>query len=292
MLHPMYQKAMMGLSIEFLVHIKEEKDPKLYKQFIEKVVQHISALDTSVRDVKADDVLVTIKDSSCKFVTGVDEEESDDDVEDTISPYDVINTFQVREVTRETRKAISRCFRHMSEVHESMWEAFIEAGELTHILPKRGLALLLEAMATGSVTVQDTKAYNVLVEAKIHRKVHKEVKSEGNKRAAFDLKIQWRKDKMLPNWKNQVFNDTKRGVNIGKIVVAVSVYLGFAMGEGHHEVPLTIVGEQFRIGQRNTRKVATGRLYKSEGESGECLHRNKEGISRRSNRLGQRGERC
>ena len=144
--YPMYQKAMMGLSKECLVHIKVEKDPKLYKQFIEKVVQHISALDTSVRDVKADDVLVTIKDSSCKFVTGVDKEESeeDEDDEDTISPHDVINTFQAREVTRETREAISRCFRHMSEAHESMWEAFIEAGELTHILPKRGLTLLLE----------------------------------------------------------------------------------------------------------------------------------------------------
>ena len=78
----MYQKAMMGLSIEYLVCIKEEKDPKLYKQFIEKVVQHISALDTSVRDVKADDVLATVKDSSCKFVTGADEEESEDDDDD------------------------------------------------------------------------------------------------------------------------------------------------------------------------------------------------------------------
>ena len=68
-------------------------------------MQQVSALDTSVRDVKAD-VLVTIKDSSCKFVTGADEEESedDDDNEDTISPYDVINTFQVREVTRKPGK--------------------------------------------------------------------------------------------------------------------------------------------------------------------------------------------
>ena len=54
-------------------------------------------------------------------------------------------------------------------------------------------------------------------------------------------------------------------------MVAVSVYLRFAMGEGHHEVPLTTVGEQFRIGQRNARKVATGRLYKSEGERVESV---------------------
>ena len=76
---------------------------------------------------------------------------------------------------------------------------------------------------------------------------------------------------MLPNWKNQIFYDIKRGVKIGKIVVAVSVYLRFAMGEGCHEVPLTTVGEQFRIGQRNARKVATGRLYESEGERVESV---------------------
>ena len=76
---------------------------------------------------------------------------------------------------------------------------------------------------------------------------------------------------MLPNWKNQVFYDTKRGVKIGKIAVAVSVYLSFAMREGHREVPLTTVGEQFRICQRNARKVATGRLYKSEGERVESV---------------------
>ena len=102
-----------------------------------------------------------------------EESEDDDDYKDTISTYDVINTFQARKVTRETREAISRCFRHMSEVHESMQEAFIDEGELTHILLKRGLVLLLQAMTTGSVTIQDTKAYNALVEAKIHRKVQK-----------------------------------------------------------------------------------------------------------------------
>ena len=76
---------------------------------------------------------------------------------------------------------------------------------------------------------------------------------------------------MLLNWKNQVFYDMKRGVKIGKIMVAVSVYLRFAMGEGCHEVPLTTVGEQFSIGQSNARKVATGRLYESEGERVESV---------------------
>ena len=43
------------------------------------------------------------------------------------------------------------------------------------------------------------------------------------------------------------------------------------MGEGCHEVSLTTVGEQFRIGQMNVRKVATGRLYKSKGERVESV---------------------
>ena len=76
---------------------------------------------------------------------------------------------------------------------------------------------------------------------------------------------------MLPNWKNQVFYDGKRGVKISKIAVAVSVYLRFVMGEGHCEVPLVKVGEQFGIGQRNARKVATGRLCESEGERVESV---------------------
>ena len=69
---------------------------------------------------------------------------------------------------------------------------------------------------------------------------------------------------MLPNWKNHVFYDTKGGVKVGKI--AAVVCLRFMMGEGHRELQLTTVGEQFGIGQRNARKVATGRLYESEGD--------------------------
>ena len=76
---------------------------------------------------------------------------------------------------------------------------------------------------------------------------------------------------MLANWKNQVFYDTKRGVKIGKIVVAVSVYLRFAMGEGRVKVPLKAVGDQFGIGQRNRRKVATGSLYETKGERVESV---------------------
>ena len=49
------------------------------------------------------------------------------------------------------------------------------------------------------------------------------------------------------------------------MAAAITVYLRFALGERPREVPLVIVGKQFLIGQRNARKVATGKLYDTEG---------------------------
>ena len=46
---------------------------------------------------------------------------------------------------------------------------------------------------------------------------------------------------------------------------AITVYLRFALGEKHREVPLVTVGKQFPIGQQNARKVVTGKLYDTEG---------------------------
>ena len=73
----------------------------LYVQFITKVIQHVGALDTSVRDVSAQEVLQTIKDRNCKYITGVDEDESDDDDDDyVVGPIDVIRTFDRTELTK------------------------------------------------------------------------------------------------------------------------------------------------------------------------------------------------
>ena len=36
------------LSIEFIIRMKEERDSLLYSQYIEKVTQHVGAVDTSV----------------------------------------------------------------------------------------------------------------------------------------------------------------------------------------------------------------------------------------------------
>ena len=46
--YPIYQQTMNRLSIEFIIRMKEERDSSLYSQYIEKVIQHVGAVDTSV----------------------------------------------------------------------------------------------------------------------------------------------------------------------------------------------------------------------------------------------------
>ena len=177
--YPFYQQVMNRLSVEFIIRMTEEKDSSLYDKFKEKVIQHIGAVDTSVHDVSIEDMVQTIKDKDCRYITGTGDSDSDkdDDDDDVISPIDVIKTFKKEELTRTVHDTITKCFNHLTEAHSMMKEAFIEAGHLVHILPKRGLALLLEAMATGSIVVQDTKAFNILQEAKVHQRIRDEIKA-------------------------------------------------------------------------------------------------------------------
>ena len=81
-----------------------------------------------------------------------------------------------------------------------------------------------------------------------------------------DLRLEKCKNRMLPNWRHQIFYNITKHVKIGKVAAAITVYLRSALGERPRDVPLTTAGQQFAIGQRNARKVVTGQLYKSEGK--------------------------
>ena len=115
----------------------------------------------------------TIKDKDCRFITELSDSESEDDNDDddVIGPVDMMKTFDKAELKRTVHDQISQCFENLAEAHATMKEDFVDASHLVHVLPKKGLALLLEAMATESIVVQDTKAFNVLQEAKIHRRI-------------------------------------------------------------------------------------------------------------------------
>ena len=185
----------------------------------------------------------TIKDKDCRFITGLSDSESEDDDNDNdvIGPVDMMKTFDKAELTRTVHDQISHCFENLAEAHATMKEAFVDASCMVHVLPKKGLALLLEAMATGSIVVQDTKASNVLQEAKIHRRIRDEIKAEESKRHTIDLQLEKWKNRMLPSWRHNVFYHSSKCVKIGKVASAITVYLRFTPGEKPREVPLFTV---------------------------------------------------
>ena len=90
--YPVYQKVMMRLAVEFVTRMKEDKDLAMYKKFIGLVIQHVSAVDTSVRTVTVDDIWQMIKDGNCTYVTSEDEEDSDAD--EVFNPRDVKKMFK------------------------------------------------------------------------------------------------------------------------------------------------------------------------------------------------------
>ena len=60
-----YQKVMLRVAMEFVMRMKEEKEPTLYKTYISLAINHVGAVDMSVRDTTVNDVWQTIRDKKC-----------------------------------------------------------------------------------------------------------------------------------------------------------------------------------------------------------------------------------
>ena len=135
-------------------------------------------------------------------------------------------------------------------------------------------------MASRYIVVQDTKAFNILQEAKVHQRIRDEIKAQESKMCAIDLRLEKHKNHMLPNWRHQIFYNSTKHVKIGKVAAAITVYLRFALGERPRDVPLTTIRQQFAIGQRNARKVITGKLYDSKRKKSKMFLRKPERLTR------------
>ena len=107
-----YQKVMMYLAVEFITKMKEDKDSEMYRKFIRLVIQHMSAMDTSVRTITVNDIWQMITDGSCTYMTGEDEEDSDAD--EVFSPREVEKTFKEGELMTEVQDETSRCLESMA----------------------------------------------------------------------------------------------------------------------------------------------------------------------------------
>ena len=75
--YPVYQRVMLKVATKFVMRMKEEKEPTLYKTYISLVINCVGAVDTSVQDTTVDDVWQTIRDKKCTYITGEDDKESE-----------------------------------------------------------------------------------------------------------------------------------------------------------------------------------------------------------------------
>ena len=71
---------------------------------------------------------------------------------------------------------------------------------------------------------------------------------------------------MLSDWNHRVFKDDSKYRSVGKITAVVVIYLRYAKGEESKDRSLTTVGELYPTGERQVRKVITGKLYDTEGK--------------------------
>ena len=160
----------------------------------------------------------------------------------------------------------------MAEAHGAIKDAYKSATKLIPKLSTKGMGVLLEALTVGALTIQDPALLGILQEARVNQRFREEVKLSGEV-SLMDRRKDRQKNQMLPDWNHRVFKDDSKYRSVGK-VAAVAVYLRYAMGEETKDVRLTTVGELYPIGERQVRKVVTGKLYDTEGKRVEQIFTN------------------
>ena len=256
--YPTYQKVMLRVTMEFVMRMKAEKEPTLYKTYINLVINCVGAVDTSVRDTTVNDVWQTIRDKKCTYITGEDDEQSEE--EDLIGARDIEKTFNPEEMTAEVKDQIEECFEEMSEAHETIKKVYKSAAKLVPKLSSKGMGVFLEALALGTPDILDTRVVNILQDARLSRKLHEEVNTTENI-SLFNKCKEMQKNRMLPDWTHPIFKQKAKYQPVGKIAVPVMIFLQYAMSEKVKDVTLTTIGELFPIGEWQVRKVAMGKLY-------------------------------
>ena len=220
--YPAYQMVMPRVATKFVVRMKEEKEPTLYKTYISLVINHVGAVDMSVQDTTVDDVWQMIRDKKCTYITGENDKESEG--EDLIGAQDVKETFKPEEMTAEVKDQIAECFEEMSEAHEAIKKVYKSAAKLVLKLSPKGMGVFLEALELGTPDILDTRVVNILQDARLSRKLCEEVKTTENINL-FDKCKEIQKNRMLPDWTHPIFKQKVKYQSVGKIAVAVTVFL-------------------------------------------------------------------
>ena len=210
--YPAYQKVMLRVAMEFVMRMKEEKESTLYKTYISLVINHVGVVDTSVWDTTVDDVWQTVREKKCTYITGEDDEESEE--EDLIGARDIEKTFKPEEMTAEVKEEIVKYFEEMSEAHEAIKKVYKSAVKLVLKLSSKGMGVFLEALALGTL---DTRVANILQDARQSRKLHEEVKTTKNI-SLFGKCKEMQKNRMLLDWMHPSSNRRRNTGQWGKLL--------------------------------------------------------------------------
>ena len=161
----------------------------------------------------------------------------------------------------------------MAETHGAVKDAYKSTTKLIPKLSTKGMGVLLEALALGALTIQDPTLLGILQEARLNQRVREEVKLSGEV-SLINRRKDRQKNHMLLDWNHRVFKDDSKYRPVGKIAATVAVYLRYAMGQETKDVRLTTVGKLYLNGERQVRKVVTGKLYDTEGKRVEQIFTN------------------
>ena len=163
------------------------------------------------------------------------------------------------------KDGIAKRFEEISEAHEAIKKVYKSAAKLVLKLSSKGMGVFLEALALGTVDILDTRVVNILQDTRLNRKLREEVKTTDSV-SLFDKCKEMQKNRMLPDWMHPIFKQKVKCWPVGKIGVAVTVFLRYAMGKKVKYVTLTTIGELFPIREQQARNVAIGKLYDTKGK--------------------------
>ena len=124
----------------------------------------------------------------------------------------------------EVKDEIAKCFEEMSEAHETIKKVYKSAVKLVPKLSSKGMGVFLEALALGTPDIPDTRVANIVQDARLNRKLREEVKTTDNVRL-FNKCKETQKNRMLPDWTHPIFKQKAKYWPVGKIAVAVMVFL-------------------------------------------------------------------
>ena len=173
-------------------------------------------------------------------------------------------------MTPEVKDEIVKHFEGMSKAYEAIKKVYKSAAKLVPKLSSKRMGVFLEALALGTPDILDTRLANILQDTRLNRKLREEVKTTDNI-SLFNKCKEMQKNRMLPDWMHPIFKQKAKYQPVGKIAVAVTIFLRCTMGEKAKDVTLTTIGELFPIGERQVRKVAMGKLYDTKGKCIEAL---------------------